>query len=95
MGFPCNEFGAQEPDANSVIEANMKTKFNVAFPLFAKSNVNAPCRVSRAAVLVFEKQIAFIIYCTCKRDTGAGLFNFQGMLLFFHALSFLWILMTH
>lgn len=45
MGFPCNQFGAQEPDSNAVIEANMKKDYNVTFLMLAKSNVNAPCTV--------------------------------------------------
>eukprot|EP00047_Mylnosiga_fluctuans_P003384 m.228877 g.228877 ORF g.228877 m.228877 type:complete len:118 (-) comp11803_c0_seq1:156-509(-) len=46
LGFPCNQFASQEPDANSAIEASMRAKYNVTFPLFAKLNVNGPCTES-------------------------------------------------
>jgi glutathione peroxidase len=35
-GFPANDFGAQEPGSNAEIEQFCVTKFNVAFPMFAK-----------------------------------------------------------
>jgi glutathione peroxidase len=35
-GFPANDFGAQEPGTNEEIEQFCTTKFNVAFPMFAK-----------------------------------------------------------
>lgn len=43
LAFPCNQFGAQEPDSNAVLYANMKKDYNITFPMFAKSNVNGPC----------------------------------------------------
>ena len=41
-GFPCNQFGAQEPGSNSEIKSFAKTKYGVTFPLFSKVNVNGP-----------------------------------------------------
>jgi glutathione peroxidase len=35
-GFPANDFGAQEPGTDAEIEQFCTTKFNVAFPMFAK-----------------------------------------------------------
>jgi len=43
MGFPCNQFANQEPDANQDILKHVQTTFNVTFPMFAKLNVNSPC----------------------------------------------------
>ncbi len=40
LGFPCNQFGAQEPGNESEILDFCTTKFNVSFPLFAKVDVN-------------------------------------------------------
>lgn len=40
LGFPCNQFGAQEPGSNEQIEQFCDTSFRVTFPLFAKVNVN-------------------------------------------------------
>jgi glutathione peroxidase len=40
LGFPCNQFGAQEPGSDAEIMAFCDTRFGVAFPLFAKVEVN-------------------------------------------------------
>ena len=40
LGFPCNQFGAQEPGDAKQIEAFCETKFHVTFPMFAKIDVN-------------------------------------------------------
>ncbi|TXC81847.1 glutathione peroxidase [Metabacillus litoralis] len=39
LGFPCNQFDNQEPDANSQIQANCLLNYGVSFPLFQKTNV--------------------------------------------------------
>lgn len=40
LGFPCNQFGGQEPAPNEQIERFCATNFGVSFPLFAKIEVN-------------------------------------------------------
>ena len=40
LGFPCNQFGAQEPGSNEEVLEFAKTKYNVNFPMFAKLEVN-------------------------------------------------------
>src|SRR5512140_1491272 len=40
LGFPCNQFGAQEPGDASQIEQFCQTKYDVTFPMFAKIDVN-------------------------------------------------------
>jgi glutathione peroxidase len=40
LGFPCNQFGRQEPGSASDIGTFCATHFKVSFPLFAKINVN-------------------------------------------------------
>ncbi len=40
MAFPCNQFGAQEPGSNAEIKEFATSKYNVSFPLFAKTEVN-------------------------------------------------------
>lgn len=40
LGFPCNQFGGQEPGDEATIANFCSSKFNVSFPLFAKVNVN-------------------------------------------------------
>jgi glutathione peroxidase len=40
LGFPCNQFGAQEPGNADEIEQFCKINFGVTFPLMAKIDVN-------------------------------------------------------
>ena len=42
LGFPCNQFGAQEPGTEAEIKSFCETKFGATFPLFAKIDVNGP-----------------------------------------------------
>ena len=40
MGFPCDQFGHQEPGSDSNILAFCETQYKVTFPMFAKIEVN-------------------------------------------------------
>ena len=40
LGFPCNQFGAQEPGSEKEIESFCEINYGVTFPLFAKIDVN-------------------------------------------------------
>ncbi len=40
LGFPCNQFGAQEPGTATQIAAFCETNYGVEFPLFDKIDVN-------------------------------------------------------
>jgi glutathione peroxidase len=42
LGFPCNQFGAQEPGPESEIAEFCELNYGVSFPLFAKIDVNGP-----------------------------------------------------
>ncbi len=42
LGFPSNEFGAQEPGSEAEIRAFCELNFGVTFPLFEKICVNGP-----------------------------------------------------
>ena len=42
LGFPCNQFGQQEPGAAADIRDFCSTKYAVSFPLFEKIDVNGP-----------------------------------------------------
>ncbi len=42
LGFPCNQFGAQEPGTAGEIGAFCERNYGVSFPLFAKIDVNGP-----------------------------------------------------
>jgi glutathione peroxidase len=39
LGFPANDFGAQEPGSDEEIAGFCETGFNVSFPMFAKASV--------------------------------------------------------
>lgn len=40
LGFPCNQFGAQEPGTAAEIQRFCSEQYHVTFPLFAKIDVN-------------------------------------------------------
>lgn len=40
LGFPCNQFGKQEPGSSEDIEAFCSVNYGVSFPIFAKIDVN-------------------------------------------------------
>jgi glutathione peroxidase len=40
LGFPCNQFGYQEPGDDTAIQQFCTTKYHVTFPMFAKIDVN-------------------------------------------------------
>jgi glutathione peroxidase len=42
LGFPCNQFGKQEPGGEAEIGAFCEKNYGVSFPLFAKIEVNGP-----------------------------------------------------
>ena len=44
VGFPCNQFGGQEPGTSAEIQEFCSTTYGVTFPLFEKIEVNGPGR---------------------------------------------------
>jgi glutathione peroxidase len=44
LGFPCNQFGGQEPGTNEQIKQFCSSQYQVTFPLFDKIEVNGPNR---------------------------------------------------
>ena len=42
LGFPCNQFGAQEPGTAAQIESFCQKNYGVTFPLFEKLDVKGP-----------------------------------------------------
>ncbi|MFY7960868.1 MAG: glutathione peroxidase [Elsteraceae bacterium] len=40
LGFPCNQFGSQEPGSSAEIKTFCSTRYDVSFPMFAKIDVN-------------------------------------------------------
>jgi glutathione peroxidase len=49
LGFPCDQFGHQEPDDEAAIRSFCTTTYGVTFPMFSKIDVNG-----RAAHPLFE-----------------------------------------
>jgi glutathione peroxidase len=44
LGFPCNQFGSQEPGTADEIETFCSTTYGITFPMFEKIDVNGPDR---------------------------------------------------
>ena len=44
LGFPCNQFGHQEPGSNEEIKQFCSSKYQVTFPMFDKIEVNGDNR---------------------------------------------------
>ena len=42
LGFPCNQFGAQDPGSNEEIAGFCQLNYGVSFPMMAKIDVNGP-----------------------------------------------------
>ncbi len=42
LGFPCDQFGGQEPDDEAAIAQFCSRTYDVTFPMFAKVEVNGP-----------------------------------------------------
>ena len=42
LGFPCNQFGSQEPGSEQQIGEFCRANYGVTFPMFAKVDVNGP-----------------------------------------------------
>ena len=42
LGFPCNQFGAQDPGTDGAIAEFCQVNYGVSFPMMGKVNVNGP-----------------------------------------------------
>ena len=56
LGFPCNQFGAQEPGKAAEIASFCSMTYGVAFPMFDKVEVNGPGRHPLYAWLTSQKK---------------------------------------
>ena len=56
LGFPCNQFGGQEPGAEKEIKQFCSANFGVTFPLFAKVEVKGPGAHPLFAALTGKEQ---------------------------------------
>lgn len=55
LGFPCNQFGGQEPGNESEIRSFCTLNYGVTFPMFAKIDVNGPSEHQLYKFLKSEK----------------------------------------
>lgn len=49
LGFPCNDFGGQEPGSNEQIKHFCQENYNVTFPMFEKVTMDSPLYSALAA----------------------------------------------
>ena len=71
VGFPCNQFGAQEPGSGPEIKEFCSTRYGVSFPLAAKLDVHGP---GRHAVYAW-------LSATAHADPGDIQWNFEKFLI--------------
>jgi glutathione peroxidase len=55
LGFPCNQFGAQEPGTEAEVKTFCTTRYGVTFPMFSKIEVNGAGRHPLYAWLTGEQ----------------------------------------
>jgi glutathione peroxidase len=55
LGFPCNQFGAQEPGDEQEIATFCETNYDVTFPMFSKIDVNGDATAPLYRYLKHEK----------------------------------------
>jgi len=55
LGFPCNQFGGQEPGSDADVATFCSTTYGVSFPMFSKIEVNGAGRAPLYAWLTAEK----------------------------------------
>lgn len=56
LGFPCNQFGSQEPGDEAEIKNFCTLQYDVTFPLFGKVSVNGPDTTPLYAFLKSEEK---------------------------------------
>lgn len=66
LGFPCNDFGGQEPGGEAAIRSFCQARYGVTFPLFAKTRILGPDKAP--------------LYQTLTADSGDVRWNFTKFL---------------
>jgi glutathione peroxidase len=72
VGFPCNQFGRQEPGTADQIAEFCSTSYGVTFPMFEKIEVNGPGRHPIYAVLTAAPD--------ANGEAGDVMWNFEKFL---------------
>ena len=70
MGFPCNQFGKQEPGTAKEIQSFCKENYGVTFDIFAKIDVNGK-----------ERAPLFKHLTSSAKDSGDVKWNFEKFLI--------------
>jgi len=73
VGFPCNQFGGQEPGTAEEIQTFCSTTYGVTFPMMAKVDVNGPDRHALYTELVTTQD--------SEGNAGDVQWNFEKFLL--------------
>ncbi len=73
LGFPCNQFGQQEPGTADQIATFCQRRYEVTFPMFEKVTVNGPNQCSLYKYLTSRD--------TNPQSVGAIQWNFEKFLL--------------
>ena len=69
IGFPCNNFGGQEPGSAKEIQAFCRENYGVTFPMMSKIDVQG------------DKQAPLYAYLTSDKEHGGGIrWNFEKFL---------------
>ena len=68
LGFPCNQFGQQEPGTADQIAAFCSRRYSVTFPMFEKVDVNG------------QNQCGLYKYLTSQENSGPIQWNFEKFL---------------
>ena len=68
LGFPCNQFGQQEPGTADQIAAFCSRRYSVTFPMFEKVDVNG------------QNQCGLYKYLTSQESSGPIQWNFEKFL---------------
>ena len=75
LGFPCNQFGGQEPGTEAEIKEFATGKYNVTFDMFSKINVNgAETHPLWVYLKVLTRLLILYIHLSFTGETR-GLFN--------------------
>jgi glutathione peroxidase len=72
LGFPCNQFGKQEPGDSEQIATFCKKNYGVSFPMFAKVDVNGDEACDLFKYLTSEEAY--------PQDAGKVKWNFEKFL---------------
>ncbi len=57
LGFPCNDFGGQEPGSEDEIKTFCSTRYKVTFPMFSKINISGADKHPLFAALTGNSEV--------------------------------------